>query len=183
MKTIINISVLAMMTAGIYGAVDLANDFDKGTLIKYDDGNVTEEEKKATVKPGRDRVYSINKPLRKTLTDKSGLNIAASDKKKKIIKAEYFSRGEEVYFKEDELIASSDSSTDIVYPQKDSSRIPIGEEAAIKKKDVKLDSSVLSDLDRSLILYSRAPLRQKKILKTVTSTADSLRPAKWQIDK
>ena len=135
MKIFLTTCIVAMISAGIYGTIDLANDIHQGTLIQYEKDDGPEKENGIIVE--RNLVHAVRNLQTKKIENNA--NPAPEDLE---IRAEYFSRGEPLIFEdafEDSalIVADTSSVVEIDSNVKDSVKAEI---AGDKKLDLKLYS-------------------------------------------
>ena len=113
MKTFLFVSGIAMVSAGIFGAADLATDLKNGKLIEYDQKDLAKT--KQTIIPEKKQVKTTAVPktnletkvAEAVATEKAEEKTEARSKKKKF-RAELYSRGNPNI--EEELIIEPDSA-------------------------------------------------------------------------
>src|SRR5438105_2391249 len=105
MKLFLVTSIVAMISAGIYGTVDLARDIKQGTLIQYEKENIQQV-----------NLFTASKRNLGQLTNSLKVQAGRVEKiettKDPDFKIEYFSRGEAMYLPNEEKLALLDSANE-----------------------------------------------------------------------
>jgi hypothetical protein len=114
MKTIMIISFVAMLSAGITGAADFITDLKSGTLIEYNDQDDDGSEAKQTTIPKKKSAMIIT-PSSKTKLEIKVAQAVADEKaeekiKKKKFNPELYSRGNPNIEDEEVIIEEPDST-------------------------------------------------------------------------
>lgn len=114
MKTIMIVSFVAMLSAGITGAADFITDLKAGTLIEYDDQDDDGSEPKQTVVPEKKSatVTTVPKTNLETKVAEAVAEEKTEEKTKKKFNPKLYSRGNPNIEDEEVIIEEPDSVTE-----------------------------------------------------------------------
>ena len=170
MKIILIGSIAAMISAGIYGTIDLAVDVKKGTLIQYEDENAPEVKQFAfSSKRLNSEAQNVHVAKKEVSVEKKLEVAVAKINNWSDLKFEDFSRGELIDYRELMLVEE---------PKNDSIKTTAGEITPAPKDSVMVGLEIpkeetkpveLKERKLSLSLYSRG--RSPRLVKTESDSA------------
>lgn len=167
MKIFLNTCIIAMISAGIYGAYDVARDISRNTYIQYEEENnlasnaVQQKSLSNVIRTARHEVSAANEE-KKTVKER-GLNM------------EYFSRSGPVY-SDERLLEELEIATDSTKASSDSAKIRSTQVTTAMDDPAPRPDTVLVEKRKfDISLYSRGRPRKIPSPETVVVQNDSLK--------